>query len=69
MLDFLVAHPLVALIAILAVGLALGKIRVLGISLGAAAVLFVALGLSTAAPDIQIPPLLYQLGLAMFVYA
>ena len=43
-LDFLVAQPLVALIAILAVGLALGKIRVLGISLGAAAVLFVALG-------------------------
>ncbi|MDO5512834.1 aspartate:alanine exchanger family transporter [Corynebacterium sp.] len=69
MLDFLAAQPLVALIAILTVGLALGKIRVLGISLGAAAVLFVALGVSTANPDIQIPPLLYQLGLAMFVYA
>lgn len=68
-LDFLVAQPLVALVVILAVGLALGKIRVLGISLGAAAVLFVALSLSTANPDIQIPPLLYQLGLAMFVYA
>ena len=68
-LDFLAAQPLVALVAILAVGLALGKIRVLGISLGAAAVLFVALGLSTANPDIQIPPLLYQFGLAMFVYA
>ncbi|WP_085549636.1 aspartate:alanine exchanger family transporter [Corynebacterium pollutisoli] len=69
MLDFLAAQPLIALIAILTVGLALGKIRILGISLGAAAVLFVALGLSTANPDIQIPPLLYQLGLAMFVYA
>jgi len=68
-LDFLVAQPLVALVAILTVGLALGKIRVLGISLGAAAVLFVALGLSTVDPGIQIPPLLYQLGLAMFVYA
>ncbi|SMG23975.1 putative transport protein [Corynebacterium pollutisoli] len=68
-LDFLAAQPLIALIAILTVGLALGKIRILGISLGAAAVLFVALGLSTANPDIQIPPLLYQLGLAMFVYA
>lgn len=68
-LDFLAAQPLVALVAILAVGLALGKIRILGISLGAAAVLFVALGVSTANPEIQIPPLLYQLGLAMFVYA
>lgn len=68
-LDFLAANPLIALVAILAVGLALGKIRVLGISLGAAAVLFVALGLSTANPDIQIPALVYQLGLAMFVYA
>jgi len=68
-LDFLAAQPLIALIAILTVGLALGKIRILGISLGAAAVLFVALGLSTANPDIQIPPLVFQLGLAMFVYA
>ncbi|WP_156226944.1 aspartate:alanine exchanger family transporter [Corynebacterium comes] len=69
MLDFLAANPLIALVAILAAGLALGKIRVLGISLGAAAVLFVALGLSTANPEIQIPALVYQLGLAMFVYA
>ena len=68
MLDFLVEQPLLALIVILAVGLALGKIRVFGISLGAAAVLFVALGLATANPEISVPPLLYQLGLAMFVY-
>lgn len=68
MLDFLAANPLFALVLILAVGLAIGKISVFGISLGAAAVLFVALGLSTADPDITVPPLLYQLGLAMFVY-
>lgn len=68
MLDFLAANPLIALVVILAVGLALGKIRLAGISLGAAAVLFVALGLSTASPEIQLPPLIYQLGLAMFVY-
>lgn len=68
MLDFLAANPLISLVVILAVGLALGKIRVLGISLGAAAVLFVALGLATANPEIQIPALIYQLGLAMFVY-
>lgn len=68
MLDFLAANPLIALVVILTVGLALGQIRIAGISLGAAAVLFVALGLATANPDIQIPALIYQLGLAMFVY-
>ena len=69
MLAFLAENPLFALALILAVGLGLGKIKIFGISLGAAMVLFVALGLATANPDIQIPPLLYQLGLAMFVYA
>lgn len=69
MISFLVGQPLLTIILILAVGLALGKVRILGISLGAAAVLFVALALSTIEPDLQLPPLLYQLGLAMFVYA
>lgn len=68
MLDFLAQQPLFALVIILAVGLALGKVSIAGVSLGAAAVLFVALGLSTANPDISIPPLVYQMGLAMFVY-
>lgn len=68
MLDFLAAQPLLTLVLILAVGLALGKIRIFGISLGAAAVLFVALGLATANPEITVPALIYQLGLAMFVY-
>ncbi|WIM68154.1 aspartate:alanine exchanger family transporter [Corynebacterium breve] len=68
MLTFLASNPLLALALILALGLALGKVRAFGISLGAAAVLFVALGLATANPEIQIPPLVYQLGLAMFVY-
>ncbi|MDO4928825.1 MAG: aspartate:alanine exchanger family transporter [Corynebacterium sp.] len=67
-LDFLAQQPLIALVFILAVGLALGKVKIAGISFGAAMVLFVALGLSTLHADITIPPLLYQLGLAMFVY-
>lgn len=68
MLDYLALNPLLALALILALGLAIGKIKILGVSLGAAAVLFVALGLATANPEIVLPPLLYQLGLAMFVY-
>ncbi|GGG75240.1 aspartate:alanine exchanger family transporter [Corynebacterium pelargi] len=69
MLDYLATSPLLTLVIILALGLALGKIRCFGISLGAAAVLFVALALSTLNPELELPPLLYQLGLAMFVYA
>ena len=69
MLELLASSPLLALFAIMAIGLAIGKIKFFGISLGAAAAMFVALGLSTANPDIQIPPLVYQFGLAIFVYA
>lgn len=68
LLDFLAAQPLITLIVICAVGFALGRIRMFGMALGPAAVLFVALALSTTNPDIQMPPLLYQLGLAIFVY-
>lgn len=68
-LDFLADEPLIALFLILSLGLAVGKIRVLGISLGASAVLFVALGLSALNPEISLPTLLYQMGLALFVYA
>lgn len=69
MLDYLATQPLLTLVLILAIGLLLGKIKMFGISLGAAAVLFVALALSTLNPDIALPPLIFQLGLAMFVYA
>ncbi|AEQ05978.1 transporter [Corynebacterium pseudotuberculosis] len=69
MLDYLATQPLITLVLILALGLALGKIHLFGISLGAAAVLFVALALSTIHPALQLPPLIFQLGLAMFVYA
>lgn len=69
MLDFFAANPLIALAVILALGLALGKVKIFGFSLGTATVLFVALGFSAANPDIKLPPLIFQLGLAMFVYA
>lgn len=52
----------------MAVGLAIGKVSAWGVSLGAAAAMFVALGLSTANPDIAIPPFVYQFGLAVFAY-
>ena len=69
MLNFLAEYPLVSLVLILACGYAVGKIKLAGISLGAAAILFVAIGVSAANPHISFPPLLYQFGLAVFVYS
>lgn len=67
-LDLLAANALLALAVILTAGFVLGRVRVAGLSLGSAAILFVAIGLSSANPEIQFPPLLYQFGLALFVY-
>ena len=69
MLNFLAEYPLVALVLVLACGYAVGKVKVAGISLGAAAILFVAIAVSAANPEIAFPPLLYQFGLAVFVYS
>ncbi|WP_151549920.1 MULTISPECIES: aspartate:alanine exchanger family transporter [Corynebacterium] len=69
MFDYLAANPLIALMAILALGYLLGKVNVAGISLGSAAVLFVSIAFSAVEPEIQLPPLLYTFGLALFVYA
>ncbi|MBZ8178478.1 transporter [Corynebacterium poyangense] len=68
-MDFLINNELLALTAVMAVGLALGRIKIFGLRLGAAAVLFVGLGLSTIEPEISIPAIVYVIGLALFVYA
>ncbi|WJY92733.1 Aspartate/alanine antiporter [Corynebacterium faecale] len=50
------------------IGLLLGRIKIFGFRLGVAAVLFVGLAFSTIEPDITVPPLIYVVGLALFVY-
>lgn len=66
--GLLVENELLALLVITCLGLAIGQIRIFGFKLGVAAVLFVGLGFATVEPDIQIPPLIYIIGLALFVY-
>ena len=46
----------------------LGQVKIFGFKLGVAAVLFVGLGFATVEPNIQISPLIYIVGLALFVY-
>ncbi|APT91704.1 transporter [Corynebacterium phocae] len=67
-MQLLVENQLLALAVIMVVGLLLGQISIGGFRLGVAAVLFVGLGFSALEPAISLPPLLYILGLALFVY-
>lgn len=66
--SLFVENQLLALVAIMSIGLLLGRIRIFGFRLGVAAVLFVGLAFSTIEPDITVPPLIYVVGLALFVY-
>ena len=53
--SYLVEQPVLLLFVLLALGTALGNIRVKGISIGPAAVLFVALGASAIDPELALP--------------
>lgn len=66
--NLLVENQLLALVSIMSIGLLLGRIKIFGFRLGVAAVLFVGLAFSTIEPDITVPPLIYIVGLALFVY-
>ena len=68
MADFLVDNPLLLLFACLAIGSLAGAVRVRGFMLGPAAVLFAALALSAWDSRLELPPIVGQLGLAVFAY-
>jgi len=68
MLDLLASQPLLLLFAVIGLGYLVGSVRVFGFSLGPAAVLFAGLFFGAIDSRLQIPELLYILGLVMFVY-
>lgn len=67
-MTIFVENPLLALLLIMTVGLLIGRIRIFGFRLGVAAVLFVGLIMAAIEPAIQIPSLIYVVGLSLFVY-
>ncbi|MFC6591177.1 hypothetical protein ACFP81_03450 [Deinococcus lacus] len=69
MLALLAEHQVLALFSVLMLGYLLGNIRVAGFSLGVAGVLFAGLLVSARDADIKLDPVIYELGLATFVYA
>ncbi len=68
MIALFVAQPLLLLFAVLAVGFALGRLKIAGVSLGVAAVLFVGLGAGALDPRLQLPEIVQRFGLVLFVY-
>lgn len=66
--QLLVENQLLALVTIMAIGLLVGRIKIFGFQLGVAAVLFVGLAFATIEPNITLPPIVYILGLSLFVY-
>ncbi len=68
MADLLAENPVLLLFACLAVGSAVGAVRIRGFALGPAAVLFTALALSAWDSRLELPTVLGTLGLAIFAY-
>ncbi|RMH67364.1 MAG: transporter [Bacteroidetes bacterium] len=69
MIDLLIAHPILLLVVVSALGYLLGQVRIKGSSLGVAAVLFAGLGVGALHPDLKLPEFTTLLGLVLFVYA
>jgi putative transport protein len=66
--DVAADNPLILLFCLVGIGSAIGSVRLRGFSLGPAAVLFVALAASAYDERLKLPPIVGQLGLALFAY-
>ncbi len=67
--QFYIDNPLVLLFVVAAIGYLVGKLSVKGVSLGVAAILFVGLVFGAMYPGVDIPSILFQVGLVFFVYS
>jgi putative transport protein len=65
----LTSDPLLVLFIVVALGAAIGRVRLGGVSLGPAAALFAGLAVSAANPDLaELPAIIPLFGLALFIY-
>ncbi len=68
MRQLLIDNPLLTLFVVSAIGFAIGHIKIKGSSLGVAAVLFVGLFFGALIPELDLPEIMFSLGLVIFVY-
>lgn len=65
----LTSDPLLVLFIVVALGAALGRVRIRGVGLGPAAALFAGLAVSAIEPDLaELPGIIPLFGLALFIY-
>ncbi|MCB8985664.1 MAG: transporter [Ardenticatenaceae bacterium] len=69
MIELLVEEPLLLLFIVSGVGYALGRIKIKGVRLGVAAILFVGLAVGALDPRLTLPPIIFEMGLIIFVYS
>lgn len=69
MIELMVQNPLLLLFTVASIGYLIGNIRIKGISLGVAAVLFTGLVFGALNTDFNIPAIVTNLGLVLFVYS
>ena len=69
MIELLAEHPILLLFIVAGLGYALGHVNVKGVRLGVAAVLFVGLALGALDPRLTLPPVVFEIGLVIFVYS
>jgi putative transport protein len=67
-IDLLADNPLLLLFVVAATGWLVGRISIGGFSLGIAAVLFAGIAFGALDPSLQLPEVLWNLGLVLFVY-
>ena len=69
MLDLMAGEPLLLLFVVLAVGYAVGRVRIAGVQPGIAAVLFAGLAAGMIDPRLALPEFVRSFGLVLFVYS
>ena len=69
MIELFKENPLLLLFTVASIGYLLGSIKIKGSGLGVAAVLFVGLAFGAIDKDLQIPNVIFTLGLVLFVYS
>lgn len=69
MVQILHDNPLLLLFLVAGIGYPVGRLRLGEVHLGVAAVLFVGLAFGALDPTLELPEPLYQVGLALFIYA
>lgn len=67
--QILSENPLVLLFIVAAIGYMVGKINIKGNSLGVSAVLFVGLAFGASNANYNVPEIVFQLGIVLFVYS